>query len=121
LLSAAVIDNSVDKGLNLPFTTDCPVWSHRSVKVDAYDELRHKRKRIEYNTSRAPDWSVTYHVSQVHTILNTFVQMASIGQINADSLVWKAGMPQCTKAGTVDELKGFFANIPPVPPNSPVE
>lgn len=49
--------------------------------------------------------------------LNTLVQMASAGQLSSDSLVWKAGMAQWTKAGTVDELKKLFENaMPPIPP-----
>ena len=44
-------------------------------------------------------------------------QMASAGQFTADSLVWKAGMTQWQKAGTIDELQEVLANImPPVPP-----
>lgn len=38
----------------------------------------------------------------------TLTQMANAGQITADSLVWKNGMAEWTKAGTVDELKGLF-------------
>lgn len=48
--------------------------------------------------------------------INALAQMASVGQFNADSLVWKAGIAQWVKAGTVDELKGLLSNIPPVPP-----
>ena len=48
--------------------------------------------------------------------MNVLVQMASVGQINADSLVWKAGMAEWVKAGTVDELEGLFSAIPPIPP-----
>lgn len=44
-------------------------------------------------------------------------QMASAGQFTADSLVWKAGMAQWQKAGTIDELQEVLANImPPIPP-----
>ena len=43
--------------------------------------------------------------------------MATAGQFTADSLVWKKGMEQWAKAGTVDELKNLFANVmPPIPP-----
>lgn len=48
--------------------------------------------------------------------VNALVQMASVGQFNADSLVWKAGLAEWVKAGTVDELKNVLANIPPVIP-----
>lgn len=48
--------------------------------------------------------------------LNTLQQMAVLGQLTADSLVWKAGMTEWAKAGTVDELKNIFANVmPPIP------
>lgn len=45
----------------------------------------------------------------------TLTQMANAGQITADSLVWKNGMAEWTKAGTVDELKGLFTIMPPIP------
>lgn len=48
--------------------------------------------------------------------LSVLTQMASAGQLTADSLIWKAGMSQWVKAGTIDELKTVLANIPPVPP-----
>lgn len=47
---------------------------------------------------------------------STLVQMASAGQFNADSLVWKVGMAQWVKAGTVDELKSLLVVMPPIPP-----
>lgn len=49
--------------------------------------------------------------------LSVLTQMVAVGQFTADSLVWKNGMAQWVKAGTVDELKGLFANaMPPIPP-----
>ena len=43
-------------------------------------------------------------------------QMATAGRLTADSLVWKNGMAQWAKAGTVDELKNLFTNsMPPIP------
>ena len=48
---------------------------------------------------------------------STLAQMASNGQLTADSLVWKSGMVQCAKAGTIDELKNVFSAIPPIPPS----
>lgn len=43
-------------------------------------------------------------------------QMTSFGQFTADSLVWKSGMAQWEKAGTISELKNLFANVmPPIP------
>ena len=47
----------------------------------------------------------------------TLAQMVASGQLTANSLVWKNGMAQWAKAGTVDELKNTFANVmPPIPP-----
>ena len=49
--------------------------------------------------------------------LNVLKQMVTTGQFTVDSLVWKQGMTQWQKAGTVDELKEVFANaMPPIPP-----
>ncbi len=49
--------------------------------------------------------------------LSTLTQMAAAGQFTKDSLVWKAGMSEWVKAGTVDELKDVLLNsMPPIPP-----
>lgn len=48
--------------------------------------------------------------------LNVLQQMATSGQFNADSLVWKNGMSEWGKAGTIDELKSMFVVMPPIPP-----
>ena len=48
--------------------------------------------------------------------LNMLRQMATAGQLNADSLVWKNGMSEWAKAGTIDELKSIFVVMPPIPP-----
>ena len=46
----------------------------------------------------------------------TLAQMVASGQLTANSLVWKNGMAQWAKAGTVDEVKNLFANgMPPIP------
>lgn len=47
--------------------------------------------------------------------LSTLAQMASNGQLTADSLVWKSGMAQWAKAGAFDELKNLFSEVPPIP------
>lgn len=48
--------------------------------------------------------------------ISVLTQMATAGQFTADSLVWKNGMAQWAKAGTVDELKNLFTNsMPPIP------
>ncbi len=49
--------------------------------------------------------------------VSVLAQMVSLGQLTSDSLVWKSGMEQWAKAGTVVELKEMFANsMPPIPP-----
>lgn len=45
----------------------------------------------------------------------TLTQMANAAQITADTLVWKNGMTEWAKAGAVDELKGLFTAMPPIP------
>ena len=47
--------------------------------------------------------------------LSTLVQMTANGQLTGDSLVWKNGMAQWEKAIAVDELKGLFSKMPPIP------
>lgn len=47
--------------------------------------------------------------------LSTLAQMAANGQLTGDSLVWKNGMAQWEKAIAVDELKGLFSTMPPIP------
>ena len=66
--------------------------------------------------------TVAYHVAVNGQATGPFdvsvlAQMATAGQFTADSLVWKKGMEQWAKAGTVYELKNLFANVmPPIPP-----
>lgn len=66
--------------------------------------------------------TVAYHVAVNGQATGPFeisvlAQMATTGQITADSLVWKTGMAQWSKAGTVDELRTLFENtMPPIPP-----
>lgn len=65
--------------------------------------------------------SVAYHVAINGQAvgpfdLPTLTQMAATGQFTINSLVWKPGMSQWAKAGTIDELKGLFSATPPVPP-----
>lgn len=47
--------------------------------------------------------------------VSDLAQMAAGGQLTADSLVWKNGMPQWEKAGSVEELTNLFPTIPPLP------
>ena len=66
--------------------------------------------------------TVAYHVAVNGQATGPFdisalAQMATAGQLTADSLVWKTGMAQWAKTGTVDELKNLLANaMPPIPP-----
>lgn len=66
--------------------------------------------------------TVAYHVAVNGQAMGPFdlsvlAQMATAGQFTAGSLVWKNGMAQWAKAGTVDELKDLFPNsMPPIPP-----
>ena len=46
----------------------------------------------------------------------TLTQMATVGQLTSDSLVWKTGMAQWVKVGTVEELKILLGSMPPAPP-----
>ena len=63
---------------------------------------------------------VAYHVAVNGQATGPFdisvlAQMVAEGQFVADTLVWKSGMAQWAKAGTVDELKKMFIDIPPIP------
>ena len=75
---------------------------------------------VQASTAPPPIPSVVYHVvingqATGPFDMSALEKMLNSGQLNADSLVWKAGMAEWIKAGTVDELKGLFAEIPPVP------
>ena len=65
---------------------------------------------------------VAYHVAINGQSVGPFdmtslTQMVANGQLTENSLVWKYGMAQWEKAGTVAELEGLFANVmPPIPP-----
>lgn len=49
--------------------------------------------------------------------ISVLAQMAAAGLLTADSLVWKKGMAEWAKAGTVDELANMLAStMPPIPP-----
>ena len=48
-------------------------------------------------------------------------QMVMTGTFTREILVWKTGMPDWAKAGTVGELQGIFSSPPPVPPIPPTE
>lgn len=68
-----------------------------------------------------PISTVTYHVAINGQAtgpysLSTLQQMTVAGQINADSMVWKPGMTEWAKLGTVDELIFMLVPMPPIPP-----
>lgn len=66
--------------------------------------------------------TAVYHVAANGEATGPFdiavlAQMVTVGQLTTDSLVWKNGMAQWAKAGTIDELKNLFSNVtPPIPP-----
>lgn len=48
--------------------------------------------------------------------LNTLQQMIKAGQLSVDSLVWRAGMSEWSRADSVEELNNLFiASMPPIP------
>ena len=48
--------------------------------------------------------------------ITALTQMTAAGQLTSDSLVWKAGMTQWVKAGSVEDFAIVFAVTPPIPP-----
>ena len=76
---------------------------------------------LQNSVTPPPIPAVAYHVAVNGQATgpydsNTLQQMAANGQFVAESLVWKNGMAEWVKAGTVDELKSLFVIIPPIPP-----
>ncbi|MGN0476600.1 MAG: SPFH domain-containing protein [Ruminococcus sp.] len=76
---------------------------------------------IQNSMTPPPIPTVLYHIAVNGQAtgpfdIATLTQMANTGQITADSLVWKNGMAEWAKAGTIDELKSMFAVMPPIPP-----
>lgn len=51
--------------------------------------------------------------------MNILAQMAQMGQLTRETLVWRAGMAQWAKAGECPELAQLFA-APPTPPMPPM-
>jgi membrane protease subunit (stomatin/prohibitin family) len=45
--------------------------------------------------------------------ISTLTQMAQQGNLQRESLVWKAGMPQWTAAKDIGELNNLFGSVPP--------
>ena len=48
--------------------------------------------------------------------ISTLAQMTLTGKFSSDSFVWKNGMTQWERAGSVDELRDLFPEMPPIPP-----
>jgi len=69
-----------------------------------------------------PGGAMSFHVAvgQQQTgpfDLGVLQQQAASGALRRETLVWRAGMAQWSKAGDVPELQGLFATVPPpVPP-----
>lgn len=76
---------------------------------------------VQPGTVPPPVPTATYHVAVNGQAtgpfdLSVLAQMASNGQLTVNSLVWKPGMEQWVKAGTMEDLKNIFVSIPPIPP-----
>ena len=76
----------------------------------------------QMGTTPPPVPAVAYHIAVNGQAtgpfnLSVIAQMVNAGQINGDTLVWKNGMTEWMKAATVDELKGLFSVMPPIPPS----
>ena len=76
---------------------------------------------VQSGMTTPPIPTAVYHVAVNGQVTGPFdattlAQMVASGQLTANSLVWKNGMAQWAKAGTVDELKNLLANgMPPIP------
>ena len=46
--------------------------------------------------------------------LEVLSRMKQNGQLTKETLVWKQGMEKWEKAGNIDELQGFFEDVPPI-------
>ena len=70
-----------------------------------------------------PPTAAVFHVIinnvQQQCDLATLGQQVQSGQVTRDTLVWKAGMAQWSKAGECPELQNLFAAPPPPPPPPP--
>ncbi|WP_346671195.1 SPFH domain-containing protein [Faecalicoccus acidiformans] len=76
---------------------------------------------IQNNMTPPPLNNVMFHVALNGQAtgpfdLNMLSQMVTQGTLTKDTLVWKQGMQNWTKAESVEELKNLFANVmPPIP------
>lgn len=77
---------------------------------------------VQPDTVPPPVPTATYHVAVNGQAtgpfdLSSLFQMATNGQLTAETLVWKPGMAQWAKARTVEELNSLLLNVmPPIPP-----
>ncbi len=76
---------------------------------------------VQQPATPSPISRIVYHVAVNGQATGPFDlavlnHMVASGQFTAESLVWKAGMTQWVKAGTIDDLKDMFSSAPPVPP-----
>lgn len=67
--------------------------------------------------------TVAFHLAADGQVTGPFdvsvlAQMATSGKLTAESLVWRSGMTQWAKAGTITELKNLFSTMPPIPPTN---
>lgn len=70
--------------------------------------------------SPPPIPNIRYHVASNGQATGPFdipalQRMASSSELTVDTFVWTAGMEQWVKAGTIDELKTLFVEMPPIP------
>ena len=78
-------------------------------------------QQMPNGTTPPPIPTITYYIAVNGQAtgpynLSILQQMATLGQFNAESLVWKNGMIEWVKAGNIDELKSMFVVMPPIPP-----
>lgn len=81
---------------------------------------------VQAGMAPPPVPTISYHVAVNGQATGPFditvlKQMVTAGQLTLDSLVWKVGMAEWVKAGTVDELKNLFVTMSPIPPVLPTE
>lgn len=50
--------------------------------------------------------------------VTTIQKMINDQQISRDTLLWKEGMSEWSKAADIDDVRGFFGSVPPPLPNS---
>ncbi len=78
--------------------------------------------QVAPGTIPPPIPNVSYHVAVNGQAMGpydfaTLKTMAASGQLTPESLVWKSGMAQWEKVGTVEELRGLFSDlVPQIPP-----